>query len=62
METTGRTAMQDFAIGLLKSGPLTLGEAMALRGPALVGALRQLTKHKVARVTYSRGAYRLVVR
>jgi len=58
---TPRTSAQDFAIGLLRVGPLTCSEALALGGTRLVFALCQLTKHKAARVVYTGGTYRLAV-
>lgn len=60
METKGKTNAQDFALALLASGPLTVGEAATLGGTRLLTALKQLTKHKVAPVTYSAGAFRPV--
>lgn len=55
----GNTAAQDFALGLLASGPMSVSEAIALGGIRLVNALKELTCRRDSRVCYSGGAYRL---
>lgn len=59
MATKGKTAKQDRALALLARGPVTVREARADGGPALVRAFCLLTKHKAARVVYADGAYRM---